>query len=383
MKKVLSLILALLMLLSFAACDKDDTIQADGTEPTGDAPKQEESADVPQVNPFELLTTQFTIVYPKDAKAMYGVFAEKLKNAISEKTGCTVGVINDGTAATNEDYEILLGETNRAETAEISCPKTSFIISTKGTKIVIKGYNDDYVFEGILYFIDNCIGAKDSGKLFTLDKNFSYSQKGTPSAALYLSLGENVVSDVLTPTLVQELEAQRDGDSQKTLTLIQGGCTDGEYFYFLITDGTDNANDQTRVVKVDPKTNEVVKTGPIISVAHANDMTYDSKHDRFVVAWCSINTFNVSFVSPKSLAVTGTGTITNHTIGCFGIAYDPISNTYSCAESNYKVNGYGLLILDENLRLIKRLDGGGVGHTAQGVDCDDVYIYYSQSPAGS
>jgi hypothetical protein len=111
-------------------------------------------------------------------------------------------------------------------------------------------------------------------------------------------------------------------------------------------------------------------------------MTYDSKNDRFVVAWCSINTFNVSYIDPDTLDVTGIGTITGHTIGCFGIAYDPITNTYSCAESNYKVNGYGLLLLDEDLKLIERLDGGGIGHTAQGVDCDDEYIYYAQSPGG-
>ncbi len=389
MKKLLALIIAMILFLSCTACGEKTPKEApDGAPVGGETNAQGQDDTVPEANPFEQLSTQFTIVCPQDASKLYDVFAEKLRMAIVEKTGCTVGVADDYTAETaetvsNRSYEILLGETNRIETSEVECPTASFVISTRANKIVIKGYNDDYVFEGILYFIDNYIGSKETGKLFTLEKDFNFSQKGTPSAALYLSLGDDVVSDVLTPTAVKMISEKLNTDQQQTLTSMQGGCTDGEYFYFLITDSIDTENDQTRVVKVDPKTNATVKTGPIISVAHANDMTYDSKNDRFVVAWCSVDNFCVSYINPKTLNVISTGTITNHTIGCFGIAYDPISNTYSCAESNYKVNGYGLLILDENLRMIARLDGGGVGHTAQGVDCDDKYIYYSQSPGGS
>ncbi len=390
MKKILALIIAMLLALMCIACTKETPEDNSGNAPvdSGNVNEQTEDNSVPDVNPFEQLSTQFTIVCPEDASALYGVFADKLRLAIAERTGCTVGVAGDYTAdnasegVSNQSYEILLGNTNRKQTAELECPVASFAIGVKDKKIVIKGYNDDYVFEGILHFIDNYIGTKDSGKLFTLDKDFYLAQRGTPSAALYLSLGEGVVSDVLTPKMVKYLDAKLNADQQLTLTGMQGGCTDGEYFYFLLTDGDDSQNDQTRVVKVDPRTNISVKTGPIISVAHANDMTYDSKNDRFVVAWCSVDTFNVSYIDPDTLDVTGTGRITGHTIGCFGIAYDPISNTYSCAESSYKVNGYGLLVLDENLKLIERLDGGGVGHTAQGVDCDDKYIYYSQSPGG-
>ncbi len=390
MKKFLSLMLVIVMLLAVVSCnsptpDGDNGAgNNDQTQQNGDQTENGGDDPVEEVNPFEQKTTQFTIVYPKNSPKLYEVFAKKLSTAIADKTGCEVGITTDNTSkdTSNQNYEILLGETDRKESLEISAPAATFAIKACDKKIVIKGYTDDQVFCGIVYFINNYIGSSEDGKLFTVSKDLDVVQRGNPSVALYLDLGENVVSDVLTPTRVITLNSRADKTGQITLNCMQGGCTDGEYFYFLITDGRDDENDQTRVVKYDPRTNRIVKTGPIISVAHANDLTYDSKNDRFVVAWCSIDNFCVSYIDPETLGTTGNGMITGHTIGCFGIAYDPVTNTYACAESNYKVNGYGLLILNEKLKLITRLDGGGVGHTAQGVDCDDKYIYYSQSPGG-
>ena len=83
---------------------------------------------------------------------------------------------------------------------------------------MITHWTDDYTFKGILHFIDNCIGSSENSTLFNVTSDFSHEQSTAVSVAMYMDLGEDVVSDVLTPKIIKILDSQRDKNNKLTLT---------------------------------------------------------------------------------------------------------------------------------------------------------------------
>ena len=169
-----------------------------------------------------------------------------------------------------------------------------------------------------------------------------------------------------------------------TLNFIQGSCTDGKYIYVLVTDVADgapnstgtgtNAPDQTRVIKIDAKTGTVVKVGPVISVAHANDITY--KDGKILSAWCSGDAKRYTVINPDTLEEESQGTFTKN---FFSIAYDPISDRFALAKSGQGYYGYALMIYKGDGTFVREFQTERFGYTAQGIFCDEQYIYYTQS----
>ena len=174
MRRILALALTAFMLFTLVACTSGDVPSvndaapdglggnadqnnsvganngAEGTNTSGDSNTDDGNSDtslgdssaddgasdtVTAVNPFEQRSTQFTIVYPHGESEFYGLFAEKLRIAIADRTGCTVGIADDyttlevGEGITNDCFEILLGDTNRVESKKSKCPSGAFVIN--------------------------------------------------------------------------------------------------------------------------------------------------------------------------------------------------------------------------------------------------------------
>ena len=411
MKRLLSLILCLCMLfavaVSITSC-KDDAVTP---PPAGD----EGSGGNGNTNPFANTQTEFTVLCADKKSAYFEGSVSMIATAVQKNTGVLVNISTDFTRDNteggykNDNYEILIGDTNRYETVTTECPEDSFIIKVVDKKVVIKGDNDFCTNMGVFYFINNCIGNKTDGTLLKISAEYSYTEKPTNEPSTYIDMLEkkdksfplfssNTSSNTdfqatggtyvgkeikLNPKKVYTFEAQKDNTGAATMNGIQGGCTDGKYFYFLLTSPGDGEDDQTRVVKMDPETMSIVKVGPIISVAHSNDMTYDSKNNRLVIAWCSVDARKMSCVDMETLNVVKNSSIDKN---FFAIAYDPVTNQYAFSKSAYALNGqYGMLIykLGNTWKFIKEFSGIASGHTAQGIFCDSKYIYYTASPSGT
>lgn len=136
MKKALSLLLILSICLSFAACTASDVPPVETTLP-------EETTEAP-VTDIDL--TQYKFIRPEKSSAaydaMYGDFFARLR----KKTGYSDYRLGDdflreGTTCVEEEYEVLIGATNREESAQAleGREKTEYVVAVIGTKIVING----------------------------------------------------------------------------------------------------------------------------------------------------------------------------------------------------------------------------------------------------
>lgn len=149
----------------------------------------------------------------------------------------------------------------------------------------------------------------------------------------------------------------------------QGSCTDGEYAYFAVNNGS------TTILKYNVKNFELEDKKSGISLGHANDMTYNPKTKQIIVANNAPDYNIISFVDPDTLSVTATKKIKQK---IYSIAYNEKRDVYVVGLSGT----YNFALLDNKFKLIKKYKGTKTAYTRQGADCDDDYIYFAQSGSG-
>lgn len=178
MKKTLSLILAILMLLPFVvACGNNngsgDTSAVDSTEPeiTIDPNAPGEVFDVAVAG-----ATEYKIIRPEKASDAVVNAAVKLRHAVMDVTGSDVTINEDWYNKNTETLpetakEILIGQTNRQESVDAlsSVRRRDYVIVEKNDRIVITGGSDTAVAEAVDYFIANYVDT--DGKKVTYQKN--------------------------------------------------------------------------------------------------------------------------------------------------------------------------------------------------------------------
>lgn len=157
---------------------------------------------------------------------------------------------------------------------------------------------------------------------------------------------------------------------------IQGGCSDGTYYYqaFVKKDKASNEEKNiSHIAKVDLKTGETVLVSDALSLNHTNDMTYNPKLDRLVVCHNNPHRTRLSFLDPHTLEVTETRSIP---YSMFGICYNEKYERYVLGISG----GQTFSILKENFKVAGRSGYDPTpttkGYTTQGVACDDDFIYF-------
>lgn len=150
----------------------------------------------------------------------------------------------------------------------------------------------------------------------------------------------------------------------------QGACADSRYAYFAIDNG------YVTLLKYDVNTWQLVQKKHGLNLGHANDMTYNANTNTIVVANNSPDFDTVSFVDPNTLSVIGSKKI-DYKI--YSIAYNENYQRYVVGISGT----YNFAILDNDFNLVQEVKGYQSGYLRQGGDCDDAYIYFSQSGGGS
>ena len=362
--------------------------------------------------------TNIKVICPDKEETHFNKYIPTLIKTVASKTGVTLKASTDfikgstDTEIKNDNYEVLLGDTNRLESSLVECAANSYTIKVVGKKVVIKGSSQYYTTMGLFYFIENCIGDATDSLIFNINTDYEYTASPRNEASAYIDMIEKKDKTfklfssnndattfvdtgktfagktiALTAKDVYTFGAYLNSAGDRNIDGMQGGCTDGKYFYFLLTNPGDGAKDasnadETRVIKMDPNTLEVVQIGPIISVAHSNDLTYDSKYDRLIVAWCSVDATRVSYINMTTLNVTSSPCFTDK---FFAIDYDEVGNRLVFSGSNYAKNGYPIIVAKnaktaEAYQKITEFKGISMGYVSQGIHCDSKYIYYTASP---
>lgn len=202
--KIISAIFALTMVFGcFAACNNTGTnteVTTTSPTPTVSDPTDTDPADVTTAGPVESDTnvpdtntpdteppapeedfvdfdlSKYKIVVSSDASAQIVVAASNIYDAVKEASGKMLYLKKDGkyTVESSDGYEILVGYTNRPESAEIINSFTGFQwkIVLVGNKIVIVGKNDMMTIKAVEYFMEKYISSIKSNAVIKVPEVF-------------------------------------------------------------------------------------------------------------------------------------------------------------------------------------------------------------------
>lgn len=170
---------AALVALSFGSCAGNDAENQTETDPsletTDEALEKVENPDI-------VITSDYYVTRPESSSAAESVektYAVAIRNALNETTGLSVGIKDDWYRDEAEipPLEILVGETNRSESAQVyaELAENEWRVTVAGSKIVIAGATDDALCDAAEYFINTFITGK-SEIMIPIDME----QSGTP-----------------------------------------------------------------------------------------------------------------------------------------------------------------------------------------------------------
>ena len=170
-------------------------------------------------------------------------------------------------------------------------------------------------------------------------------------------------------------------------SVVQGGCTDGTYAYYLMVS---SSTQKGRVLKVRISDKKVVKTSGVLNTHHGNGMTYDSKRNVLVVVAREERKQELTVIDASTLKVkkqqnvkysyykdAASGSITsNHQErGLAAISYIPRYDVYLALQRNY----HNILIFDpdtfEAIGIVFTRITANYPGVYQAMDADDRYVY--------
>lgn len=200
----------------------------------------------------------------------------------------------------------------------------------------------------------------------------------------YRTLGDRTVraKKLKNVELRSMLKENSDGHS-----VVQGGCTDGTYAYYLMVS---SYTQKGRILKVRIRDNKVVKRSNILDTWHGNGMTYDSKRKKLVVIAREHRKQEITVIDARTLKITrqedvkynyyafaekDSLTKTHQKQGLAAIAYVKRYDCYVALERTYD----NLLFFDpdtfEAIGLAYTDIRSDYPGTYQAMDADDKYVY--------
>ncbi|MBQ7235649.1 MAG: hypothetical protein IJX03_00640 [Clostridia bacterium] len=164
--------------------------------------------------------------------------------------------------------------------------------------------------------------------------------------------------------------------------VVQGGCTDGTYYYAGVIQSTKTVDDVAMIQKFDLATGELVATYHDLKVGHCNDMTYNPNTNEIIVSHALPTEVanKVSIFDAEDFTLKETVELT---VGTGAISYDPYENCYVASNLNYvdDVRYATFVKYDLGFNEIGRTQAN-IGlitqKTTQNLDVDSKYIYYCQ-----
>lgn len=157
--------------------------------------------------------------------------------------------------------------------------------------------------------------------------------------------------------------------------VVQGGCTDGTYYYVALVVGSDKTVNCTGAIRKYRLSDfALVATVDNLKLSHANDMAYNPTTKELVIPHCLPDGQNVSIFDAETLTFKRKVTLSFEE-GIGQIAYDEYEKCY-WAQISYT---YNFVKLDLDFNVIGSVyTGRDTGYTRQSMDVDSKYIYFLQ-----
>lgn len=367
-KIILTLLALILCLSSCTGNDPNTTDEADTSATDG-------------ANTEEPVGTALEIV--KDGACAYKVIRSEtasqamidscvnLLNSVQDHTGVKLKLEDDwyreGVKPLDPDaLEILVGNTNRAETAEVlaSLSDNSFAVAVKGNKLVIVGKDNNLTVMALHEFENRILKNETNCSVGTLTVSEADSFTVTLDAPISV---KDIIEGGFKLSCTSKSVVQTSKQGQYGVG--QGSASDGTYVYFVLR----NSNDTGSVITKHRLADGVfVAVSEVLDLGHGNDMTFDTKNNRLVVAHGQSEGQILTLVDPDTLTVIKNVNIPK---GAGAITYNAKRDCYAISQG-----GKTLYILDSDFKLVSTFSrSDSTGYTAQGMGSDDDYIYFPMS----
>ncbi len=361
---------ALVLALALTACGNDTPAPAETTTESP-AVTTEAPAEPVSLALVENGETLFSLVRSEESNDAMVKSVTNFHNRIHEKTGTRVSIVTDwakpGTdPATFTAPEVLIGQTNRPETAEVlaSLPENSYTVRIVGNKLVIVGTDNNMTALALFAFEQNILQSEAhcaNGSLV-----FSEADTITVTREAPLSMKE-LIEGAYTLQSVSKgaVQTQRQGEYY----IGQGSASDGTYAYFVLRNKNDTGS---KITKHRLDDGSFVAVSDVLDLGHGNDMTYDTKNKRLVVAHGQSEGQILTLVDPETLTLIKDIGIPK---GSGAITYNELKDRYAISQG-----GKTLHILDGDFKhIVSYSRSDNTGYTAQGMGSDDDYVYFPMS----
>ena len=243
----------------------------------------------------------------------------------------------------------------------------------------------------------------DSGRYYVRVRAYTKKSGGTAYSDWTLSgnarTTKSVAKKLIRKNRLKKLELRRAAKQKVPgFDTVQGACYAKGYVYYLLENrNVSYSRGRCKIVKMKLSKKKVVRVSAPLKLSHGNDITFDTKRNRIVVAHSTPNPKQISVVDPKTLKVTQTLTVElpydtyklPHPKGNkkkyikayngFGaIAYNKKHDQFTCLLRG--ANFHHLLMLNSNFEPVRfeyveeRPD-----QMVQGIDSYDDYVIVGQS----
>ena len=387
-----ALTLALISLLAYLpACNSEETdettiaesvstvaqvIEETTTEETELAPKVYLTVNAANASAVTIVRSNGIPATLSTELALYTAFRKEINN----RFGADFALNTDSISNDPNNIEIIVGDTTREVSLELvnsqaTQEKPWFGIIVRGNKIAVNGSSLYLVFKALDCLITDLTSTDESGNLqIKLEDGFTHivnADSDYPDPEEVMNSGREYA--------FYSIEKLASVPTKGNYSVLQGGGTDGKYAYYAMINKS-TAPETSMIYKFDLKTWELVATSKSLPTAHTNDITYDSKNHRLVVAYCSskdgttMSSPGIVFVNPDDLSFIEY--IDAPTISR-GLDYLPEKNQYILAA------GYTFYLTDEKFNTISSFVCGYPQLTTQGMCTDGKYIYDPRWKSGS
>lgn len=361
---------ALALALALTACGNDTAAPADTTA-APNAVTTEAPAEPVSLALIENGATLFSLVRSEESGDAMVKSVTNLHKDIHDETGVRINIVTDwakpGTdPATFTAPEVLIGQTNRTETAEVmaSLPENSYTMRIVGNKLVIVGTDNNMTTLALFAFKEKLLANAERSGNGTLTVTEADCFTETLDASLSM---KDLIEGKYTLQSVSKgvVQTPRQGEYY----IGQGSASDGTYAYFVLRNKNDTGS---KITKHRLDDGSLVAVSEVLDLGHGNDMTYDVKNKRLVVAHGQSEGQILTLVDPETLTLIKDIGIPK---GSGAITYNELKDRYAISQG-----GKTLHILDGDFKhIVSYTRSDSTGYTAQGMGSDDDYVYFPMS----
>lgn len=313
------------------------------------------------------------------AVAAYSGSAESVRSPASSTRFLAAPAVKSLKRLSKTSYQATWKKNSKASGYQIQYSQSSLFTSKK-TVTIKKNATVKQKLKGLAkgktYYVRVRAYLKKDGKTYYSAWSHSSNVRSTKSLALSVSKKKSKVFELRA----QAKQAMYGYDT------VQGGCTDGKYAYFCLYN---RKVEKCKIAKVRLSNLKVAKVSKALSVAHGNDIAYDSQRKRLAVVHTTVKGKRISLINSSSLRVVKTVDVSvpkglagatdgqrKAVSGLCGIAYSKKRDQYVALLSS----SYDFLLLDGNLQPVRYCAAGSKnGLVYQGIDATDDYIIVGQS----